>query len=321
VKDNLELIKFRKSLIVTIVITYLLIMVGALVRSTGSGMGCPDWPKCFGQYIPPTNISQLPTNYKEIFKVEGKTIADFNAFHTWVEYLNRLLGVVVGFVILAMVYFAFPIRKTHRKVWLSTLFSLFLVLFIGWVGSKVVSSNLAPIKISIHMILALALSFVLVGTYYLTSNITAIEKIKEINAKPFFNYYLALFLTTVVQIFVGTQVRQQVDEISMKLQNTHREHWIENLDFTFEIHKFFAGFILFSFIGIFYYYRKKVTPQLQSLITQNTILVVIEFLLGDILNFFMPAFAQPIHLLMANLMAGSLFYTLIVLNKARADIE
>jgi cytochrome c oxidase assembly protein subunit 15 len=192
VKDNLELIKFRKSLIVTIVITYLLIMVGALVRSTGSGMGCPDWPKCFGQYIPPTNISQLPTNYKEIFKVEGKTIADFNAFHTWVEYLNRLLGVVVGFVILAMVYFAFPIRKTHRKVWLSTLFSLFLVLFIGWVGSKVVSSNLAPIKISIHMILALALSFVLVGTYYLTSNITAIEKIKEINAKPFFNYYFLI---------------------------------------------------------------------------------------------------------------------------------
>jgi amino acid permease len=54
-----------------------------------------------------------------------------------------------------------------------------LVLFIGWVGSKVVSSNLAPLKITAHMVLAMLLSFVLVGTYELTFANRQLEKNKN----------------------------------------------------------------------------------------------------------------------------------------------
>ena len=49
---------------------------------TGSGMGCPDWPKCFGSWIPPTNISELPINYKEIYSNRGYDKLDFNVFNT-----------------------------------------------------------------------------------------------------------------------------------------------------------------------------------------------------------------------------------------------
>ena len=106
--------------IATLVAVYLLILVGGVVRSTGSGMGCPDWPKCFNSWVPPTEVSQLPENYKEVYAqkraeknnrftaylkklgFEGlsnqvkndKSIlveADFNAAETWIEYVNRLI--------------------------------------------------------------------------------------------------------------------------------------------------------------------------------------------------------------------------------------
>ena len=106
-----------------LILVYLVILAGALVRMTGSGMGCPDWPKCFGYYIPPREQKELEFTpnkaYDEgqvIIKDEGLLVAKsdfvastsfsetdweaytkhdyaiFNPAHTWIEYINRLLG-------------------------------------------------------------------------------------------------------------------------------------------------------------------------------------------------------------------------------------
>jgi hypothetical protein len=79
----------------TLVVVLLLILAGGIVRSSGSGMGCPDWPLCFGQVIPPLVESDLPANYQEIYAERGYADTRFNALKTWTEYLNRLLGAVM----------------------------------------------------------------------------------------------------------------------------------------------------------------------------------------------------------------------------------
>src|SRR3954466_8739046 len=91
----------------TLVFVFLVIIAGSVVRATGSGMGCPDWPKCFGKWVPPTDVSQLPADYKEVYAGEHHAVAEFNALNTWTEYLNRLAGAILGILIFLQFIFSF----------------------------------------------------------------------------------------------------------------------------------------------------------------------------------------------------------------------
>jgi cytochrome c oxidase assembly protein subunit 15 len=203
---------------------FFLIFVGGLVRSTGSGMGCPDWPKCFGQFIPPTNISQLPDDYKSKFAVAGKEIADFDVYKTWIEYVNRLIGVVIGFFILLTVIFAFPYLKSDKKIfWLSFL-AFVLVGFQGWIGSKVVSTDLATWMITIHMLIALVIVALLIYTITQSQNFIITQFSFDKNLKMLL--WISLILS-IIQTVSGTQVRESIDELALRIDN--RNLWIDHM--------------------------------------------------------------------------------------------
>lgn len=295
--------RFRKFGIATITAVFFLIFVGGLVRSTGSGMGCPDWPKCFGQYVPPTDISQLPSDYKTQFAVNGREIADFDTFKTWTEYVNRLIGVVIGILIFLTIIFAYPYLKTQNKkiFWLSFL-AFILVGFEGWIGSKVVSTDLAVSLISIHMLLALAIVGLLI--YTITSSQSfVIEQIQQNKwIKPLLVFTI---ITSIVQTISGTQVREMVDEVAKRIDN--RFLWIEELGNIFKFHRSWS--ILNLLVSIVLMAQYKWAFDRNSLIYRSglalILLMAVQAFTGKILSLFgFPGYLQSVHLTLGSLTAG-----------------
>src|SRR5215217_7559273 len=107
--------RFRRLALNTVIVLYFLIIAGGVVRSTGAGMGCPDWPRCFGSWVPPTEVSQLPANYKELYGAKLKGEVEFNPVKTWIEYVNRLLGAFTGVMIFLTMVASLAFLKSRDK--------------------------------------------------------------------------------------------------------------------------------------------------------------------------------------------------------------
>jgi cytochrome c oxidase assembly protein subunit 15 len=295
--------RFRKFGIATIAAVFFLIFVGGLVRSTGSGMGCPDWPKCFGQYVPPTDISQLPSDYKTQFAVNGKEIADFDTFKTWTEYVNRLIGVVIGILIFLTIVFSYPYLKTQNKkiFWLSFL-AFILVGFEGWIGSKVVSTDLAVSLISIHMLLALAIVGLLIYTITSSQSFVIVQLQENKWIKPLL---LFTIIISIVQTISGTQVREMVDEVAKRIDN--RFLWIEELGNMFKFHRSWS--ILNLLVSIVLMLQYKSAFDRNSLIYRSglalILLMAVQAFTGKILSLFgFPGYLQSVHLTLGSITAG-----------------
>ncbi|UPT67024.1 MAG: COX15/CtaA family protein [Sphingobacteriales bacterium JAD_PAG50586_3] len=305
---------FRRFLITSLVLTFLVIMAGAIVRTTGSGMGCPDWPKCFGQYIPPTDISQLPADYKEIFKVEGKTIADFDAFKTWVEYINRLLGALLGLAALGAVVCSFRYWKSNKSLVGLAGLNLFLILLAAWLGAKVVYSNLAVSSITIHMLVSFAIITVVSLTILYERAVGVVNPVTTKIPSKIRNLFLLVIGLFVFQVLMGTQVREEVDNLVIATDNTERDRWIGLLPGIFFIHRSFSlvwtALLGYLFMHVFRYYRQN-TGIYKPLLAAG-VFTFLEILTGVIMAYFaIPPAVQPIHLLFSSLIFGLLVFSFV----------
>jgi len=318
--SSLALLRFQKVAWTTIVAVYILILVGASVRASGSGMGCPDWPTCFGQWIPPTSESALPRDYQEVYADLGYAETRFNVVKTWTEYLNRLLGVSIGVLIFFTSVCAFAIRGYNPKIFYAAGLAFLLVGFQGWLGSKVVSSNLMPGLITVHMLVALTI----VGTliYALAQSRRDFmlgQPIDQIDPR-FERWLYIVIVLTVVQVAMGTQVREMTDFISLEQGEGARSQWIDAMPWFFYVHRSFSAVLLFCNLWLTYLLASSLGRS-HSLVRMAIAMVVIIF--GSVISgatlghLGMPAFIQPTHLLSASLLFGIQFLIWISYRQSR----
>lgn len=332
---------FNRMLKVSITLTYLVILAGSVVRNTGAGMGCPDWPRCFGQWVPPTCACQLPGGYEqehiEHRKEKNQRYADlldrlgysdvalhlrtdadmyrptpFNAVHTWTEYVNRLVGALLGLSLLISLVLSLPYLGTRTMIPVRMLAIVLLTGFQGWFGSIVVSTHLLPGTITVHMVLALLILALLIVLYVETS------PGKRVNATfrmgNTMRYALtALLILSLVQVFLGTQVRQQIDVLTNTLGRDQRGLWIESLNWIFKVHRSFSIILLLLTGWIFYQVNRYMSHYwvVYRMTWFLAIFIGIETLTGVIMAYLgMPWWAQPVHMLVSSMIIGSLVYLL-----------
>lgn len=289
---------FQRLIFLSIFGTFLVILAGAVVRGTGSGLGCPDWPRCFGQWVPPMDISELPANYKEVYKIAGKTIADFDPFKTWTEYINRLLGVLLGILITAMFFVSLKLREFERNLPWACGGLLFLILVQGGVGALVVSTHLKPFIITIHMFLAVLLLFGLLYLRKYCEDLQDTSIVQKVDNKALVITKVLVGLTF-AQVLMGTQVRQQVDHFMRDTMEATHETVIGHLGAMFYIHRSFSLVILGLFGYLLVYFQRTLFNRSAFFLTLMAFFSVLgNIATGITLNYFgFPASAQPPHLL------------------------
>ena len=204
-----RLSSFQRLALWTTATTYFLILVGGLVRASGAGLGCPDWPRCFGGWVPPSSAAELPPQFDP---------SQFNQTLMWTEYANRLLGVAVGFLIFATAISAWRHHRRNPRILWTTIGAFLLVGFQGWLGGRVVAHELAAWIVTVHMIVALVIVQMLLYVTVAAGNdrramASAVAPADAAGAKApaLRTFVVVLILITLVQLALGTQVRGGVD--------------------------------------------------------------------------------------------------------------
>lgn len=318
---------------VSLALTFVVIVAGSVVRMTGSGMGCPDWPKCFGYFIPPTDVSTLTYtegrnygagqmvlrndtlwvanelisassefNRAQWYKYPKHDYATFNVVHTWVEYVNRLATVVYGIPVFLLALFSLLllIKKGDWSVFLLATATVLMVGFEAWLGKLVVDGNLIENSITYHMFGSIALVALLSVIVFRLREVKPTQQTSLVFTRSLFAMSVLIF----EQILMGTQVREQVDVIAREESN--RSLWIDMLPLIFKIHRSFSIVILL--FAVWTYFRSKTEPVIIQFRLALAVLLA-EILTGVVLAYLhMPALAQPLHLFLGVLSFGLMFY-------------
>jgi len=275
-----------------------LIFAGAIVRATGSGLGCPDWPKCWACLIPPTSVEQVNFDKIDIkrFKAKAERAGrnpdeitreslhmEFNPLHTWVEFINRLFALPMLLTTLVAFIMSLRIKRSGALVRSMTGLSLLTVLVNAWLGSRVVFSGLKPGVITAH----LALAFLLM--IFLVIGIVKARQIlghgRQPAGKGAFWSALAILLFLVIEGLAGAQLREVTDELAKENYGADRAEWSSQLHQmgAYYFHRAFSWSVLVGVI-IFIWSIKKARGSFTILEGSMIFMVFALMIMGIILG-------------------------------------
>ena len=317
-----------------LILVYLVIIAGAVVRMTGSGMGCPDWPKCFGYYVPPTNADILEWKPNKKFK-KGQVIilnetlkvaainfttkksydntnwknytkhnyAKFNVWHTWIEYINRLFGALAGLGTLILAIYSLKFWTKTKRITIISWLIVFAMGFQAWLGATVVYSVLEPFKITIHMAMALVIVAMILYVIFKAKS----QNKLHIYQKTINTLIISSLILTLIQIILGTQIREYVDTQTDILGENAKALWLLKPPFKFYMHRSFS--ILVFLVNVLLYYRIKQNNLGFKKINWVLFLIALEVITGILMYYVdFPFGSQTLHLVLASLLFGVQFY-------------
>lgn len=256
----------QKLALVSIVFLLIIILAGAVVRVTGSGLGCPDWPTCWGKLIPPTSDDQVDMEvlgnpetlnyFKRRAERWGrnpeditpeKLLTEFDPLETWIEYLNRLITIFVGFAALALVVASI---RSKRYIWLC-LISLLVVAINAFVGKLVVDSELRARIVTIHMALAFLQLFILTYLYWAGGRKGQARDRIPGPGRP---AVMVLLACVMIEWAMGSQIREVTDKLMREYGVESRSNWIKDISgsLVYLVHRSFSWSILIAALWLGY---------------------------------------------------------------------
>lgn len=337
--------RFQTINLITVFLVFAVILAGGVVRSTGSGMGCPDWPKCFDCIVPPTKVNQIPKDYKAKYVAQrskknerfahtldvfgfkdlaqrirnDKSILvpeEFNAAKTWTEYINRLVGEVTGIFMVLTVVFSFTYARVRKRIVVASIVNLLLIVFQAWFGSIVVSTNLVSWTVTVHMLLALAILAIAIYTYH---EAVIIDNSQLVKTKPIASFMAFIVIAiSVIQITFGTEVRERIDMISGRFPGQSRQGWVNEAGSIFIDHRELSILVLVANVLLYALIRKGFSRHSiqQQLMSFTFLMIMLQIVSGIALSYWgLPPVAQAIHIVLASLVFGAQFYLALNLHK------
>lgn len=252
--------RFQKFAVAALVSLLVLIFVGATVRVTGAGLGCPDWPRCWGGYVPPASVDEIDFSKlpMEKFKkaaekvgIDPETVSEaslreeFNPRHAWTEYVNRLTAMPVSIFTLLTFVAAFWQREKRPAVFWMAFASVVLVVGNALVGALVVSTRLKPVVITTHLALAMMMLGTLMYCVWRGTDTPWRIRLKA-GSKGLKAAVAVLLLVVVAEGITGSQIREVTDELAKLHVHEARTEWIGELESTgiYLFHRSFSWAVL-----------------------------------------------------------------------------